>query len=350
MKIGIITLPLISNYGGILQNFALQYVLKSLGHTPVTIDLDLSPSYLRYVVRTVHLSLQKWKFTLPDTLRRNEKVWPFMKTNLALTERVHKYSDCKELSDFECFIVGSDQIWNYNFNKPVVFETFLSFASEGSRKIAYAVSMGSSQWKYPQKITKRLCRYVSRFDCISVRETSAKILCKENLNIETKVVLDPTLLVPTEIYKNLASPRLETEDYILVYVLDQEAEKVKYINKIAKQLNRKVVNVTELRHGGYSVEDWLSLFLYADFVVTDSYHGTVFSIIFNRDFITLNNSKRGSDRFVTLLSHFGLDDRLVYSYEQGIDLLKTINWEAVNQSMDLHAEESLQFLRNALTR
>lgn len=351
MRIAIITQPLISNFGGILQNYALQKTLKGMGQDPITIDIDPSPSFFRLLIRYIHLFIaNKGRFVKPDTYKRNPIVESFLKTNVSLTPRVKSFRNNPEFSKFDAYIVGSDQVWRYSYNKPFIKDMYLDFTRGCCcRRMSYAASFGDSTWDYPDKITKECKRNISMFDAVSVREKSAIKLCQENYQITPTLVLDPTLLVNESVYFDLCKDVPKKTNILLSYILDLDNSKKYFVEKVAKELNLLPVFLTEKRDGGVSVEEWLSYFRDGSFIITDSYHGTVFSIIFHKNFLSIVNKKRGEDRFITLLNEMGLGNRMINSDLNEFMMPENINWVEHKAILETKRRGSIRFLREGLS-
>lgn len=348
MRVAIVTLPLLSNFGGILQNFALQTALKSLGHMPVTIDYDVSPSIFRQGLRCAKVLIQQGRhFKMPSMYKRNKHVAPFIEKNILLTERTKTYNK-PSLRKYEAYVVGSDQVWRYSYSKPVIKDVYLKF-TEGlaCKRISYAASFGSSSLDYPEKIIKQCKDLIKEFDAVSVREETGVKICRDIFNQQAELVIDPTLLNDKEVYYGLCQGVPTQKSILLAYVLDMTPQKLKLIQKTASEKKLEPIIVSEKREGGITIEEWLAYFRDAEFVFTDSFHGTVFSIIFEKDFVTLNNTNRGTDRFLSLLNRFLLEDRLINNAE--IDTLKDINWDKIREIKTEVANYGLNFLRNSLS-
>lgn len=355
MKIGIITQPIKENFGGILQNYALQSILKNMGHKVVTIDcVPEIPFWLYLLVsfKTIYYRfiLKRNRPFQPYRYRRSNFVQKFIDNNICVTERCQHYS--KRLINkykLDALIVGSDQVWRPSYNKSTFKDMFLSFCGEIElRKIAYAASFGVDSWEYTQNQTKNAQMLIKKFDAISVREKSGEYLCYKYLGVHVKTVLDPTLLLSKSSYLKLIPQELVLlEDYLLVYILDNVDSKKAYIESIAEQLNCKVIYCFANDNISCSVEQWLAYFYGARWIITDSFHGTVFSIIFNKQFVTINNNTRGSARFIDLLQSFELRERMVDVLDTDV-ILKPIDWHRVNKSISTKQEQSIQFIRESL--
>ncbi len=334
MRLAIISLHLHSNIGGILQSYALQTALERMGNEVTIVDSVESPG--RLPKWKLCLLFTKWAIkrllrrpAFPPTWSAELRAkYPFISRYLHLTGS----RDFSALSrkDFDGFVVGSDQVWRQRFfsggrPRPAteIYE-FLSFAKEwrGIRRVAYAASFGEAEWNYPDNETAPCAELAKMFDAVSVREDSAAMLCREYLGVEAKHVIDPTMLLKKEDYCRLieAAGQLRPCNDIFCYVLDSNADKWRLTRSAAKLLNMKLTTIAgvtsffhtfpgEIRFA--KVEEWLRCFRDAKCVVTDSFHGCVFSIIFDKPFVVISNAGRGSTRMESLTRMFGLNDRLI---------------------------------------
>lgn len=369
MKIAIITQQLRTNYGGILQNYALSTILHRMGHIPITLQRNelKGPRYPRFFLtlakRIVLKVLRQYKNPI-FIEKKYLKDYPiFTKHTLGFVNRhidirIVDYDnpDIKKY-DYDAYIVGSDQVWRPSYNN--LNFTFLRFAKDWNvKRCAYAASFGTDEWEYSPSNTE-ICKVLAaKFNSISVREATGVNLCKRYLEVNAKQVLDPTLLLQRTDYEKLIEEvrTLPSEGQILVHVLDKNKDKYMLVDKIAKpngwtkfEVNCKVDEheVTEPIEQRIQppVEQWLRGFKEAEFVVTDSFHATVFSIIFNKQFIVYANQSRGAARFQSLLSLFGLENRMVYASDEYDNLnMKPIDYESVNSKLAELRKYSLTFL------
>ncbi len=312
MRVLILTQPLLNNYGGLLQNYAMQYALRQLGNDSVTYDIVLKPRLLRYVLSCIKTSMLFFipgkrrpfaKFLKPFCRKKTSN--DFISANLKLTKPFSRYSNkiiCQNKID--AIVVGSDQVWRplYNYN---IKDMFLDFCKKKKnlKRIAYAASFGVDNWEYSPKQTRKCSALAKKFDAISVREESGEKLCKEHLGVDATWVLDPTLLLTKEDYLPICEDvPVCNEKYLAVYVLD-ENEEVKAIYE--KEANAQGLIIKKFHADSKStltVPEWLAMFRDASYVVTDSFHGTVFSIIFGKEFKCIYNRERGAARFESLLN------------------------------------------------
>ncbi len=355
MNIGIYTQPLSHNYGGILQNYALQQVLKRMGHTPVTIHHGQKNhwSNIKCIIHNLLRPLTKQPYwgvvSIKKLNKLKEPFKPFIKKHIQVTKSVLKCTTkFIRRQHFDAIIVGSDQVWRPRYND--IYASYLAFANGMNiSKIAYASSFGVDNWEYTPEQTKVCAELVKQFNAISVREMSGIDLCKKYLNVDAINVLDPTLLLNKSDY-NLLCKEIPTDEqrYLLLYVLDEEGFNYSYIEVFAMQKDLLIKQIHAENKVSLSIEEWLALFRDAAYIVTDSFHGTVFSILFQKEFISLINKGRGASRFESLLTKLQLNDR-------GIDDLASIpkeqiDWSNVYGLLEEYRNESMQFLRNAIMK
>ena len=373
MRIAIITLPLHGNYGGILQNYALQTVLKRMGHTVETVafprelkqPLWRKPlaygkrSIKKFVFRkNVHIFYEQWYNATQPLLLRN--VWKFVDNQIVI-RTVRRFTNIHE-GDYDAFVVGSDQIWRPIYSYKPVTDAYLSFAKDWKnvRRIAYAVSFGTAEWEYTPGQTAQCAALVRLFDGVSVREDSAVKLCKEHLHCEAVHVLDPTLLLSAEDYVALFSDKLSepSRGQLLTYILDETPEKNHIVQKLAGHYHYQPYRANSRYENGNApleervqppVEQWLKDFYDAKFVVTDSFHATVFSILFGKPFIVIANKARGLSRIESLLKMFGLKGHAIASIAE-LDLGRGYDYDKgrVQEVLQTRRQEAMDFLGSML--
>lgn len=371
MRIGIITQPLANNYGGLLQNYALQTVLKRMGHEPITLDQYIVKphSLLRTVIRTIKDILKniiKKVLHVGIPHEQSYKVEKRISTIGANTQRfidtyinkspklygkdvTYQYCIANNINNF---IVGSDQVWRKAFNIRI-YNSFLDFAQDiNGKKIAYAASFGIDEWEFNKEETSIIRSLIKGFDAVSVRESSGVQLCKQYLNVDAEFVLDPTMLLNQDDYLRLIPQELKTQNKpgrLFTYILDNNPEKQKIIDTIAKDKKLTPFSITVFgdkisNTESVSVEEWLNAFNEAEFVICDSFHAVVFSIIFNKDFLVIANAERGNARFDSILTLFGLQKRLVKSVEEIKKADWQIDWNRVNVKVKEMQNKSMNFL------
>lgn len=375
MKIAIMTQPLGKNYGGIMQAWALQQVLKRMGHEVVTIDrqpdqpnMAYKAARLAYRVGMKAIGKRKapinFEKHLPTILQHTRS---FIDQHITMSEPLYSTQQLRDHFDrenYDAVIVGSDQTWRPKYS-PNIYNFFLDFLEDKEiLRIAYASSFGVDEWEYTEKQTKRCAELAKKFDAISVREDSAIGLCKKHLGVEAVHVLDPTLLLEKEIYQSLLnfhSTSLGSEG-IYSYILDRSSEKKALLNNYAKAFDTKVFNSQpekDFYHWSSndtskyvmpSPKDWIEGFYKGEYVVTDSFHGTVFSLVFQKPFTALGNMARGVSRFHSVLNKLDLLDRLALSIIEAEELEKEapIEWNLIAKKLQESQFKSLSFIDKAL--
>ncbi len=254
-------------------------------------------------------------------------------------------------------VVGSDQVWRPDYvPQDSLSDYFLGFV-EGTRarRVSYAASFGHGDWRFPEHTTE-VSYLLSRFDAVSVREASGLDICRDVFGLDDAVhVLDPTLLVDRAFYNRVAAaPTDRTAKVLFEYILDHDGCTPTIGEEVAASLGDIYsVRSVALDAGGSlpGVGDWVRAIMDADFVMTDSFHGMVFSIIFRKNFLAVVNHKRGADRFISLAHMLGLGDRLIdgSSRDQARELAaRPIDYAAVSSRLEALKARSREFLTAAL--
>lgn len=347
MRIGYITLSCAHNYGAVLQAYALGYFLNEHGYEAELIDYVTE----RYQIDNpdfVFKSTVRWRknigtrFLWKITKHRNEIKCrecfnKFVNQYIPKTKTYISNEDLKQhLPLFDLFISGSDQIWNTDFSwdsKPDL-PYFLDFVPESIPKIAYSSSFGKARLKDDEQ--DEIKHLLSKYSAIAVREYTGKDIV-EKLGLQAKVVVDPTLLCNRKVWDELASKKIINRPYILLFQIFPNDELKKTAKRIAKKKGMKLVivsaNPMHRKKLGMKaifltkVENWLSYIKYANYVLTDSFHGSVFSILFNRQFVS-NINVMGTSRITGLLDSLNLTDRKTK------DLSFDSIWEIIEKDID----------------
>lgn len=382
MKIGILTQPLHNNYGGLLQNFALQRVLRDYGHDPIT--LDWSPISIPWWKEMCY-NLKIWVYrnilgnkAIPRPGYKPNQVenkiisrnnYKFIDKYISHTEKVNSskgFSEILNREGVQTLIAGSDQCWRPNYAGGHIYDMFFRFAeNKNINRIAYAASFGTDIWEFSEEQTAECRRLVKKFNLVTVRENSGVDLCKDNLKVNATRVLDPTMLHDKIVYERIAHDlnASKSKGNLFYYILDPSEEKMTMVESVASSKNMQPFTVMPIYQAENrtkqnvrneiekcifpGVEQWLKAFMDAEMVICDSFHGCVFSIIFNKPFWVIGNAKRGNTRFDSLLSIFDLNDRLI-TIGENIDINKSIAWDRVNNILEQQRIFSKQLLLNAL--
>lgn len=376
MKVAILTQPLKSNYGGILQAFALQHAINQLGHQAITIDRQINKKshFRRFLSHAKYQALRLTskpgpiRFNLADQHLIFANTLDFIAKHIKLSDRIDSdYGMQKHFEDYtyKAIVVGSDQTWRPIYS-PNIYNFYLDFLKDNTTKrIAYASSFGVEDWEYSESQAIRCRDLAQKFDAISVRELSGVHLCKEHLEVEATFVLDPTLLLTANEYINHLEIKTSGSERrtLFTYILDTNYDKEVSVKNAAHLLDLSVHTnqpKKSLSKGGNGkvedyifpkVEDWVKSFHDAEFIITDSFHGCVFSIIFNKPFLAIGNKDRGLARFNSLLSLLNLENRLVTSSDQiTLEAMRNkIDWSTVNSIVEKEKEKSLNFIAKHLT-
>lgn len=380
MKILILTQPLHTNYGGLMQAYALQRVLIEMGHDVYTdmpkknIDSFISKLSIWVPIRFMlkYCLFRNVEYIVPFSLSKkqfkiiSQHTQEFVNQNIQTIDFFEgkKKPKKSKIKLFDAYIVGSDQVWRPIYS-PNIYSYFLDFVNcSNVKKIAYAASFGTDVWEYDKGMTLKCKKLIANFNAISVRESSAIELCSNYFDIKASLTIDPTFLMSKNDYLKLLESKSfdQTLGELMYYFLDIDDEKTKILNKTRDILQFKTFNSMQVEKVTSSSRinladciypsplNWINGFKNAKYVVTDSFHGVVFSIIFNVPFIAIGNTERGLSRFTSLLSQFNLEDRLVKSKDEiNNDLIfAKIDFEALNIKKNILKEDSLNFLINIL--
>lgn len=380
MKLAILTQPLASNYGGILQCYALQTTLTRLGHSVVVLSRSRPPA--PWWKNWYWLAKRCWLYYVRGNKRYSPfpryttRRWNTVTRNLRsfISRRIHAtppiyttraLRQCVLSQHIEGVVYGSDQIWRPSYS-PDILNYFGSFLAAGDRirQIAYAASFGVDQCEFSPIELQACSALLRRFEAVSVRENSGIALCRTRFGVDACQMIDPTMLLRTEDYVRLieqADTKPSGGD-LLIFVLDRSEEKRAVAEAVAESGHLRPWDIgPKINDPSLSLEDrilmpveqWLRGFREARMVVTDSFHGCVFSILFGKPFIAVGNASRGMTRFTSLLQLFGLENRLVRSLEEfrsrQQEFWAPIDYAGVQSRMEQCREEALHFLKRNLS-
>ncbi len=334
------------NYGGTLTYFALHQILRSMGLSVLMIEKSAPDGYVPN----------------QDTVPRRFAAKHYKISN------VYRNNKMGELNEkCSAFVSGSDQLFNpalWQYSGP---QYFLDFASPEKRLVSYASSFGNTI-KCSDKHKMMMSYFLHRFDAISVREDYAVDLLSDNFGLKAKKVLDPVFVCdPNEYHRLAESSQVKPEEkYLVSFILDPDAQKKQAILYLSEKLGLPYVNLLNAVNieensrklgldnikPGIDIEDFLSYYKNADFIITDSFHGTCFAIIFQKPFISISNKKRGAGRFASMLDELGLIDRMVeniFDIEKKPELQENIDYSYTSARLSVLRKDSYEWLRNAIT-
>ena len=381
-----------TNYGQLLQAYALQQVLMRLGHYPYIIrygfheylqpvhgEMIEIPSSVPVPPHTLKERIKaflKERFGKPEVsdpiysgTKENRHFDDFRRMHLHLSQYV--YNCVEDLQKYpplaDCYLTGSDQVWAQLLSNPNNRTFFLDFGFPDTRRVAYAPSFALKE--YPEELNAELAEQLKRFDAISVREPSGVEICRK-VGYDAKLVLDPTLLLTGQHYRWLSRESMAKLPcrFMLVYhvnITDPDVlhwEKFRKYNKrwglrsIAVHANgENEEDIEILKDAEYwypTVQDWIRLIAKSRYVLTTSYHGMIFSLLLHKPFFVCLRPESlfaGNNRIVTILSQLGLEDRVVsVDTDIGRVLWKPINWWAVDKKLKVLRKDSIRFLANRI--
>lgn len=325
------------NYGAIITAYALGETIQNMGKTVVFIDTMFSYG------------------------NRNDKLLEYITGRSKVSKRYKSSGQCYELNDFfETFIVGSDQCWNYSLNSMYDNIFFFGFVDDRKKKISYSTSLGPCTDTNVSEIKKRK-RLIQRFDALSVRESSSIKLIEEMVSKSVFHAIDPILLRDAECYKEeVKDIAIDKQEYVLNYLLDIRPQTMDIVDRINNESNKKqIVTILGLDYTNpwdkkighivavQSIYEFIAYFIHSQYVVTDSYHGMCLAILFNKPFRVIINNGRGRERFDSALDYFNLKKCAVESASE-ICTDFQINWNTVNEKLQLYKKQSKKWLEDAL--
>ncbi len=340
-KVGIITFHDSRNYGAVLQAYALQKKVSE--YFPRTEIINYQNPEIAKVLKLWNYSgggIKEYiKAILSFGFRFRKKIAfdTFLKHEILLSPTVDEKTITKYTSDYDIVIAGSDQIWNTVLTAEDM-HYFLSFCSKGQIKIAYAASFGDKKTELSAIIKKA----ISEFDLITLREDNMLEEVKKSAKCPTAIACDPSLLISPSEWKKMCSKRLMKQKYVFLFMIDDSEELKKYAQKYAEKKGLNLVsNKNDFNFFCHSSpNDFLSWILYADCVITNSFHGTVFSILFHKRFVShlKDNKNNPKKRIINLLNQFDLLHRNKDNIY--IDIEQEENWQAVDEKINQMAIES----------
>lgn len=350
--VGVIGLWFGLNYGSMATYYALHHTLKSMGLSVLMIENSLRPDSEDIYAKTHPFRIAKEFYDI-------SKRYPLHELHI-----LNRHCDT--------FLVGSDQLWNPGLSRPYRQTYFLDFVEDNKKKISVSTSFGREYWGTEEE--KLISTHnLKRFDYISVRDSLSASICSQ-WGLDATETCDPALFCTSTDYEPLVQmANIDCPgDYILAYILDPDAKMGQLLHKIGKERGLPVTLILDLPAANWEkhkqdldaeeydnihivqdvdLTEWLWYYKNASSVVTDSYHGTIFSLLYEKPFIALKNSVRGAERFVSLLTPLHLLERLKNSVEEideNRELLESMDYASVNEGLDKMRDHSLTWLKDAL--
>lgn len=356
MKTATLTLPLHVNYGAMLQAYALHKAIESLGKEPILLDIRPSIYKNNFVIGLASYLKSKIKQIVSSSSEYgNVEFEIFSEKYLNKSKKIRFQYQLRNYCNYSSYIVGSDQVWRSEYALNIGLFYF-DFLPNHKKRSSYAASFGKSDWSYSNNQRETCKKLIDKFELVSVREKSAVELVNKNLCKDAVHVIDPTMIIDPQYYNDLieiGSKNNFSKNHLFSYVLDITDEKEYIISTLSNELNltKHVCNEGLEDSKKMSIEDWLQGIRDSRFIVTDSFHGMVFCLIFKKDFIVLANNHRGYERFSSLLSDLGLMDRLVSEADLSrfqFTELESIDYELVGSNLAKLKEYSLDILEKII--
>lgn len=362
MKIGILTYHACFNYGACLQAYALQQTIKKKYVDCKIIDyqskklIDINHPFCKVPKHPKELIKNITRLPYYSQLMKRQALFEnFINHTLDLSQRCSNDEEVKnECEKYDCIVCGSDQTWN--LDPSIRYETplyYLNFPKK-QRRITYATSFGSWVKDFHTRETE-IMPWIKEFDSLSMREESGVQLLR-NKGLECEWVLDPTLLLQSEDYDRIARKQLIAEPYVLLFSWNGAPETVATAKAAAAKIGCKAYYIVPPPRAMFcgierkldvGPEEFLSLIKYASFVVTNSFHGTVFSTIYRKPFISAISGKVDARR-ASLMKQFGLEDHLMSPINIDFEKIFNTDFEKVEERLKSLREHSLCYLYNAL--
>lgn len=348
MKIGIVTLHASKNYGAVLQCYALQQTLKALGHDVQIVHREWG--------RFRNINRQEYiRIALSNIKRRiiPEPFAHFRKKRLHTTPKVKSKKQLDRLVEqFDALVVGSDQVWNFDCIEEMGLYYYLDWG-KNVKRYSYAASFGKEAFQLPPQTIDAVAQAIKKFNGISVRENSAIDICKNYLKTDALLHIDPTLLHDHKFYLDMLQHIPVQRNSICIYFLDRNDDKLKLAQKVAQQEQCTITDNLPPLSGikkhflrQHSIEKWLMNIAESKVVITDSFHGMIFAIIFEKPFIVYRNKERGAARFESMLELLGLEDRMIDNCIEYIpNRMSPINYYEVRQIIDIERSKAISYLK-----
>lgn len=358
MKCGVLTFHRASNYGAVFQTYALQRFLNSNGIESEVIDyrcpfIEKHITPKRFIEWIRPFNMYRLLFKNAYILDNRKNFAEFVKNYIPVSDEEYNPDNIKNANElYDIFIVGSDQIWsNYcaGFDK----NYFLEFVNDKKKKNSYSASFGFVEW--PVGLEDEYHRLLADFNAISIREVQGAKLVNRWNDIKAEWTLDPVFLLSKEEWISITAPIENRKPYLVLYLMTETKSIIQYAKKVAKERNLEVIYVSErlLNHCGMKNKkkstpvEWLSLINSAEFIVTNSFHGTALSIILEKDFSVelLPEPSKVNSRITDVLHKLNLSGRIINN--NNCDL-KRINYAYVNKHLHNYSVESKEYLLKIL--
>lgn len=368
MKINIITRHAPANYGSLLQTYATQLILEKLGYESEIINYTKYEERGKNKAKTLMKNSKFWNknfvtrfaYRIIQTPNYNHMYNIFVKYRKELLKQTKEYGSLEELKkdcpEADIYCTGSDQVWGKIGTEEFDKTYFLDFVPDNKKCISYSSSFGKE--KISEELLKELPQLLMKYKALLLREQSAVDIVKCLGYEEAKLVLDPTLLLEAEEWNKLTEKNKEKDKYVLVYQLHDNKKFDKYAKEFAKSKKMKLIRLSPSFQNYFksgklkwlpTPQKFLTYFSNAEYVLTDSFHATVFSLIFNKKFIDILPGETNT-RILNILDIAGLKDRILNSYNDFSSIDNEINYKQVNEKLKQKRQESIELLKKAIEK
>lgn len=366
-KIEVITLQRVPNYGSVLQGYATQKVIEKLGYEAEIINYYPKRMHMYEMLKRLKTKSSKLAKSLilrtaariiimPSYIKRFYVFKKFVRKNIKMTEKEYiTIEDLKaDMPSADIYCTGSDQVWNSKWNEGIDYALFLEFVPKEKKCISYSASFGKAKLEDKEKEETR--KLLEKYSTLAMREKSG-VEILENLGIKNGIqVLDPTLLLTKEEWKTLISQKYEKKKYIFMYNINRNKKLDNYAKEFAKRKKMPLIYVSYNYHECFKyghlkcnpkVEDFLSLIANAEYVLTDSFHCTAYSINFNKNLLVAYPEKF-STRLASIVELTGLTNRVIKDYNDFSICEKEIDYEYANKILNEERKKSIDYLKTAI--
>lgn len=363
-KVGIITFHNSYNCGSMLETYAMQKMIQKLNLETEIVNFSTSGQKELYSVWFKNNSVRniiKNIILIPYSkrLKNNNKKYEEFKNKNFILSREYTEGEKIDESNYKVVIAGSDQVWNTTI-KDSDDAYYLNWV-KNAKKVAYAPSFGAKNVQIYSDNPSKYAEYLKDFDALSIRENNGKKWIKDLIGEDVPVLLDPTMLLKEEDYAEILANDIEEKDkYIFFYSPSFNTEICEYVKKIATKYGLKVITWSTKRYATKRIKkfgfelpkyenpsSYLYLIKNAELVITTSYHGTIFSTIYRKNFITVKNGDMygDDDRVITLLSQIDMMDRLIpYKFDDKFNYLEKIDYTKYENKVPDLQKKSIDYL------
>ena len=365
MKISFITRHAVANYGSILQSYALQETIKNMKHQPQIINYIREDENGNNIGKTMLKRSKFWNknfitrmiYNVLQTPNYTNSFNKFSMYRKELLDETEEYSSLEELKkkcpEADIYCTGSDQVWGKIGDDEYDKAYFLEFVDKQKKCISYASSFGKE--KISENLRKELPKLLKKYSHVLVREKSAVDILKDK-GIDSKLTIDPVFLLNANEWNKMIGDVKFNKKYILVYQLHNNKKFEKYCKQISKKMKLPLIRISiswlyMFRPGKLALlptpQEFMAYFRDAEYIITDSFHGTSFSLIFNKKFIDILPGDT-STRITNILKITNTEDRILKDYNDFVTIKKEIDYKKINSTLEKERNKSIKLFRQVI--